>query len=189
MFREPEAYSAFLLDAFPRLEEAIEAEITPDSYFSEDPFDEFERMVKIRVEQTLRYFTQLEVKGGGSRGDAMMRDFRSLIEGLYASLPKNRPYTMLQTLQAIPVYMLDMLEKRYGIDITSTAFYTQCMERFDEETAEDIGAVIMAAGLFDKSAKSEKFHQQTLPRCNQSTQRDSGDRARTRYKQPGDHAK
>jgi len=46
MFREANVYTAFLLDTLPRLADAVEKEIEPDFYFTEDSFDEFESMVK-----------------------------------------------------------------------------------------------------------------------------------------------
>ena len=274
MFREAKVYTAFLLDAFPQLVDAIEEEITPDSYFSEDPYDEFEHMVQIRLfgnffipfglveeqgvgmdevheyaktelletfllphdeintsnilnkkelrlfsqrikkekldvnlfhdfcfiyahaaryplkpsgmiaedlvkakrmigtaakihevfymdlakatEQTLKYFTQLEVKGGGSRADSMQSDFLSFIDGLYAVLPNDKPYNMIQVMQAIPLFFIDMLSTVYGIDITSKDFYTECKKHFDNETVEDIGAVIFVMGELQKKAKKFK---------------------------------
>ncbi len=274
MFREDNVYTAFLLDAFPRLAETVEEEIEPDSYFSEDPFDEFESMVKIRLfknffapfgfveergigyekvyeccktelleefilpldevdtsiilnkkelrlfaqriknekldiklfndfcfiyahaaryplkpsksiaedlvkakrligtaakeqqafyidlanatEQTLKYFTQLEVKGGGSRGDSMKSDFLSFIDGLYGALPNDRPHNMMVALQSISFFFIDMLNTVYKIDIATPDFYAECKKHFDEETVEDIGAVIYLMGELQKRAKKFK---------------------------------
>ena len=274
MFREANVYTAFLLDAFPQLVDAIEEEIMPDSYFSEDPYDEFEHMVKIRLfgnffipfglveeqgvkmtevheyaktelletfllphdevntsqilnkkelrlfsqrikkekldvnlfhdfcfiyahaaryplkptvmiaedlvkakhmigttakvhevfyiglakatEQTLKYFTQLEVKGGGSRGESMKSDFLSFVDGLYAILPNDKPNNMIQAMQAIPLFFLDMLSTVYKIDIVSKDFYAECKTHFNEETVEDIGAVIFVMGELQKKAKKFK---------------------------------
>ena len=274
MFREPEVYSAFLLEAFPQLYDLIQKEIVPDFWSSDDPFDAFDRLVKTRlfknfylpfglveergvafeeeyecaktplldallqpldavdttlllnkkrllgfaeriqkeqldtalfedfsficahaaryplipaaemakmivkekrllgtaavkheafytdlangVAQTLRYFTQLEVKGGGSRGEEMKQAFHSLIEGLYMILPKDRPWSMLLSLQTMPLYLLDMLHNRYGIEIASEAFLTACSERFNEETAEDIVAIMYTVGEFEKATKKGK---------------------------------
>ena len=274
MFRETNVYSAFLLDAFPQLVDAVEEEIDPSSLFSADPFDRFEDMVEIRlfknffvpfglveergfyynenyeccktrlledfllpldevdtsvilnkkefrlfaqrikkekldvqlfhdfcfiyayaaryplkpvkiivedlikakrvigtiakvqeafytdlvkaIEQTLKYFTQLEVKGGGSRADSMQSDFLSLIDGLYAILPNDKPHNMMVAMQSIPFFFLDMLSTVYTIDIASKDFYAECKKHFDEETVEDIGAVIFLMGELQKKAKKFK---------------------------------
>lgn len=274
MFREANAYTAFIMDAFPQLEDAVEEQILPDSYFSEDPYGEFEHMVQIRLfqnffipfglveergvaieevheyaktefletfllahdelntsnilnkkelrlfsqrikkenldvnlfhdfcfiyahaaryplkpfgmitedlvkakrmigttakvheafymdlakatEQTLKYFTQLEVKGGGSRGESMKNDFLSLIDGLYGVLPNDKPHNMIVAMQAIPLFFLDMLGTMYKIDIASKDFYADCKKHFDEETVEDIGAVIFVMGELQKKGKKFK---------------------------------
>ncbi len=272
MFRSVDAYSAFLIDTFPDIAERVEEEIEPDSYFSEDSFDEFERMLKIRlcknyylpfglieeqgweygeayecckadllgrlllphdavdttvilnkkqfhllaqrikkerldidlfydycfiyagcaqyplepteliveelmkharvigtvaaakkqfyyefidaIRQTLKYFTQLEVKGGGSAGESMKAEFISMVDGLYLLLPKDKPFNMINAIQSIPLFFLNMLATVHQID-AGPDFYAQCEKRFDKETAEDIGAVIFLMGELRK--KSKKF--------------------------------
>ena len=108
------------------------------------------------IEQTLKYFTQLEVKGGGSRADSMQSDFLSLIDGLYAILPNDKPHNMMVAMQSIPFFFLDMLSTVYTIDIASKDFYAECKKHFDEETVEDIGAVIFLMGELQKKAKKFK---------------------------------
>ena len=274
MFREPKVYSAFLVDAFPKLFDVVEEEIVPDSYFSEDPFDEFELMVEVRLfknffvpfglveekgagykevyeckktalldallipfdvldekavlnkkslhmfeqrikkeqldidlfhdfcyiyvqgaryplkpvsviaedlivarkrigtiaekekafylelanatEQTLKYFTQLEVKGGGSRGDEMQRQFQSLIDGLYALLPKQKPFGTIEAMRSATFFFMDMLANVYGIDLLSGDFYAVCKKHFDDETVDDIGAVILTMGELEKKGRKLK---------------------------------
>ena len=107
-------------------------------------------------EQTVKYFTQLEVKGGGSRADSMQGDFLSFIDGLYASLPNDKPHNMMVSMQSIPFFFLDMLSTVYKIDIASKDFYTECEKHFNEETMEDIGAVIFVMGELQKKAKKFK---------------------------------
>ena len=272
MFRSVEVYSAFLIDTFPDIAERVEEEIEPDSYFSEDSFDEFESLLEIRlcknyylpfglieeqgwgygeayecrktdlldrlllpvdavdtavvlnkkqfhllaqrikkerldidlfhdfcfvyagcaqypleptdlvvdelmrharvigtvavaqkqfyrdfvnaVVQTLKYFTQLEVKGGGSAGKSMEDEFRSMIDGLYLLLPQDKPFNMISALQSIPLFFLNMLTTVHQIDI-GPDFYAQCEKHFDKDTAEDIGAVVFLIGELQK--KSKKF--------------------------------
>ena len=277
MFREANVYTAFLLDAFPQVADAIEEQILPESYFSEDPYDEFEQMVQIRLfknffipfglveergvnakevheyaktefletfllphdeintsnilnkkelnlfsqrikkekldvklfhdfcfiyahaaryplkpfgmiaedlvnakrmigtvakaheafyvdlarstEQTVRYFTQLEVKGGGSRGEGMKNDFLSFVDGLYVALPNDTPHNMMAAMDAIPLFFLDMLVNVYKIDITSEDFYAECKKHFNEETIEDIGAVIFSMGeLVNRTKKFKRIN-------------------------------
>jgi len=107
-------------------------------------------------EQTVKYFTQLEVKGGGSRADSMQSDFLSFIDGLYDILPDDKPHNMMVAMQSISFFFLDMLSTVYEIDIVSPDFYAECRKHFDEETAEDIGAVIFLMGELQKKAKKFK---------------------------------
>jgi len=64
--------------------------------------------------------------------------------------------TVYSPKQTMPVYLLQTLSQVYDIDMTSTDFFDECTTRFNEETAEEIGAVIMSAGAFEKSAKKAK---------------------------------
>ena len=273
MFREVEVYTAFLIDAIPEIFDDIEEEIFPDLYLGNEPLDEFEHMVKVRLMQnffavfglieeqgtgyketyecqktalldafieaydvvdtsivlnkkhfkafekrakdenlnvslftdfchiythvsrypatpipviaddlaaskrvigtaaeshkaffsdlakatvqTLKQFTQLEVIGGGERGESLQDDFRSFIDGLYAVLPNDKPFKMIEELQATVFSLFDMLEEGYDVDVRSPRFYEICIETFDEEIATDIGSVIVAMGELQK--KSKKF--------------------------------
>ncbi|MEA3419359.1 MAG: hypothetical protein U9Q90_08165 [Campylobacterota bacterium] len=274
MFREANVYSAFLLDAFPKLADVVEEEIEPSSYFSKDPYDEFEYMVELRLfknffvpfglaeergvdygenyeccktellesflmpvdvvdtsiilskktfhqfaqrikkekldidlfydfcfiytnfarypyepsaiiakdlvkskrvigtaaaaqeafytdlsnaaEQTIKHFTRLEVKGGGDRGDEMQKEFLSFVDGIYALLPKDKPFKMLDALMLGSFFLLDILVKVYGIDTMSPDFHGECRKHFDEETVEDIGSSLLHMGDLKKKAKKFK---------------------------------
>jgi len=278
MFREPKAYTAFLLDAFPKLADEVEEIIEMETLFDEDPYEAFESLVELRlfqnffvpfglveergvdykevyeckktelleemllpfdaldtdallnkntlhkfaqrikkegleinlfhdfcyiyghgaryplkpvfmivddliaakkvigtkaekerafytdlahgVEQTLRYFTQLEVKGGGSRGDEMQREFLSFVDGLYALLPKEKPIKMIEAMRSVTFFFMDMLVNVYHIDVSSPDFYAECEKHFSNETIEDIGAVIYTMGeLETKGIKIKRVNQ------------------------------
>ena len=107
------------------------------------------------TEQTLRYFTQLEVKGGGGRRDDMTKDFNSLIDGLYALLPNDKPHNMMIAMRSVSYYFVDMLVTVYKVDVASSQLEKLLRENFSEETIEDIGAVIFTAGEIE--TKTKKF--------------------------------
>ena len=107
------------------------------------------------TEQTLRYFTQLEVKGDGGRRDDMTKDFNSLIDGLYALLPNDKPHNMMIAMRSVSYYFVDMLVTVYKVDVASSQLEKLLRENFSEETIEDIGAVIFTAGEIE--TKTKKF--------------------------------
>ena len=107
------------------------------------------------TEQTLRYFTQLEVKGGGGRRDDMTKDFTSLIDGLYALLPNDKPHNMMIAMRSVSYYFVDMLVTVYKVDVASSQLEKLLRENFSEETIEDIGAVLFTAGEIE--TKTKKF--------------------------------
>ena len=107
------------------------------------------------IEQTLKYFTQLEVKGGGSRGDEMKHQFKSFIDGLYALLPKEKPFKIVEAMRYVMVYFMDMLTNVYGVSFLSSDIYAECKKYFGEEAVEDIGAVVFALGELE--TKGLKF--------------------------------
>ena len=88
--------------------------------------------------------------------DSMQSDFISLIDGLYSVLPNDKPHNMMVAMQAIPLFFLEMLITVYKIDITSKDFYAECKKHFNEETIEDIGAVIFSMGELEKRTKKFK---------------------------------
>ena len=273
MFREPEVYVAFLMEEHPWIPVAVEEEIEPETYQSDDPFDTFEALVKIRLfqnffapfglvqergtgypetyecqktalldallipldaidmdavlnrkrlhdfaqrmkkesidtdlfdamsyihvqgaryplkpaetiadeliarkrfigtraerakafytdlayaaEQTLRYFTRLEVKGGGSRGDEMHRNFRSFIDGLSALLPHDRPYNLLEAMRAASFHFIDILVNVYGVDTFAKDPIAEYRRHFDEEAVEDISTMLFV--MADLERKGSKF--------------------------------
>lgn len=274
MFREPKAYIAFLIDQLPEVVERIESEILPESYSSSDPFDEFERLVEIRLfknvfvplglmeergvkynetyecrktplvddlflpfnvvdnsiiltqkemkryqkrisdegldidllhdffhiytgmgcyplenpehtikrllhpkrligtaltaheafyrefiaaaESTLRYFTQMEVIGGGERSEQMQREFLSFANAVNTLLPRKNPFRLVHAAVELPFFMMDMIRVHYGIEIEENKFYNACAERFGEGTSEDIGRVLYIAGELQKKGKKFK---------------------------------
>ena len=102
------------------------------------------------TEQTLKYFTQLEVKGGGSRGDKMKHQFQSLIDGLYATLPKEKPFKTVEAMRSVTFFFMDMLTNIYGLDLHSQDFYTECKKYFGEEAIEDIGAIVFTMSELER---------------------------------------
>lgn len=107
------------------------------------------------IEQTLKYFTRLEVKGGGSRGDEMKHQFHSFIDGLYALLPKEKPFKTVEAMRSAMFYFMDMLTNVYGVSLLSSDIYTECKKHFGEEAIEDIGAVVFTLGELE--TKGVKF--------------------------------
>jgi hypothetical protein len=66
MYRSVDVYFALLIDQHPNLFDLIEEEIIPDSIFSDDPMDEFERLLEIRLfKNYLVPFGLAEERGGG----------------------------------------------------------------------------------------------------------------------------
>ncbi len=108
------------------------------------------------IDQTLRYFTRLEVKGGGDRGDEMHRQFLSWIDGLYALLPKQKPFTAIEAMRSTVFFFLDSLTFIYDIDTSDRDFLGQCARYFDEETIQDIGALVITMGDLEKKGKKLK---------------------------------
>ncbi len=108
------------------------------------------------TEQTLRYFTQLEAKGAGSRRDDMTKDFSSFIDGLYALIPNDKPYNMMIAMRSVSYYFVDMLVTVYKIDVTTPQLEKLLRENFSEETIGDIGAVLFTAAEIEKKTKKFK---------------------------------
>lgn len=71
MYRSVDVYSALLIDQYPNLFNLIEEEIVPDSIFSDDPMDEFEMLLEIRLfKNYLVPFGLAEERGGSYNENA-----------------------------------------------------------------------------------------------------------------------
>jgi len=106
--------------------------------------------------QTISYFTQLEVKGGGSRADEMESAFISFIDGFYALLPSDKPYNMINKMQIAPFFLLDMMNDVFEVDTMSPNFLELCEKKFSEEAAEDIGTAIFLMSELEKRGRKLK---------------------------------
>lgn len=271
MYRETKVYTAILIDTYPMIGQQVEDEIEPNSYFSDNPYDEFELMVKFRllsrfyapfglvqehgcgmnelyecqktelldslllphdaiddakvlnrklfsqfsqriktekldidlfgdfcylyaqcgkvplptsenladilirekrllgtivqkqklfymdfadaIIQMLKQYTQLD--GKGARSD-LTKGFNSLVDAIFAQLPKSTPYNMFAATQPMTFSLFDLLVVEYKIDPTSTDFMQLCQERFDGEVVEDISALIYMSAQLEKKSKKVK---------------------------------
>lgn len=107
----------------------------------------------------LRQYIQLD--GKGARSD-LTKDFNSLVDALFSLLPKSTPYNMFTATQPMTFFLLDMLISEYNINPNSSDFIGLCQKRFDDEVAEDIGALIYISSQLEKKTKKAKRVNQQL---------------------------
>ena len=106
------------------------------------------------VIETFKYFTQLEAKGGGNTN--MQGAFESFVDGLQAILPKETPFSMIQSLVMSVLFFAENIRESYGVQMQEMDFAQQLNERFDEEVIEDIGLFLYNIEQFEKKFKKSK---------------------------------
>ncbi len=105
------------------------------------------------IRTTMLQFTELDAIGSGEH---LMDDYKSMVDGFYALLPKTTSYNLFMEMQAIIYFMFEMLKAQYKINTMESDFYDKCVEMFNSEIAEDIGSVIFLTGELQKQTKKIK---------------------------------
>lgn len=103
--------------------------------------------------QTVLRFSQVDAKG--ARSD-LTDEFVSLIDGILSLLPGTTPFHLFEAMQPITLFMFQLLQTRYDIDINAGDFHEQCVARFDAEVAEEIGVVFYLMGELHKKTRKAK---------------------------------
>ena len=106
------------------------------------------------VIETFKHFTQLETKGGGNTN--MQGAFESFVDGLQAILPKETPFSMIQSLVMSVLFFAQNMRESYGVQMQEMDFLQQLEERFNEEVIEDVGVYLYQVEQFEKKFKKSK---------------------------------
>lgn len=113
-------------------------------------YEEFARAII----ETFKYFTQLETKGGGNLD--MQKEFESLIDGLYATIPKSTPFVLAKSIVTPILFFAQNLSAIYKIQMQEQDFAGQIQKQFNEEVIEDIGAFLYSSEQVERKLQKIK---------------------------------
>lgn len=105
------------------------------------------------VDMTLRLFTQLDSKESNKE---MMPEYEKMLRAIARLLPQNTPHALFNSLHSITFYTFEFLRSQFGIEIMQEGFYEKCVAVFNEELAEDIGALLYSMGELQKACTKSK---------------------------------
>jgi len=79
-----------------------------------------------------------------------------MIDSFAALVQTPKPFTTVQRLQIVPMFIFDILKLRYDIDYTQEDFILILKEKLDEEFAMDVGNLMLLLEKLQKDAKKLK---------------------------------
>lgn len=106
------------------------------------------------VLNTFKHFTQIELKGGGSRD--MKGDYIAFRDGVYATLSKETPYKLMQSFSSSVYFFALSLKNGYDLDISSPNFFEEATSEFSDEVMDDIGNFLYISNELKKRCTKSK---------------------------------
>ena len=119
--------------------------------------DEYEKIYRELIESVLttyEEFTQLDTVG--AKREDLVDEYMQMIDSFAALVQTPKPFTTVQRLQIVPMFIFDILKLRYDIDYTQEDFILILKEKLDEEFAMDVGNLMLLLEKLQKDAKKLK---------------------------------
>ena len=123
--------------------------------------DEYEKIYRQLIESVLttyEEFTQLDTVG--AKREDLVDEYMQMIDSFAALVQTPKPFTTVQRLQTVPMFIFDILKLRYDIDYTQENFILILKEKLDEEFAMDVGNLMF---LLEQLLKDSKKLKQNKP--------------------------
>ena len=117
-------------------------------------YEQFYRELASGVLNTFKHFTQMELKGGGSRD--MKSDYTAFRDGVYATLSKETPYKLMQSFSSSVYFFALSLKNGYDLEITSPNFSEEVASEFSDEVMDDIGNFLYISNELKKRCTKSK---------------------------------
>ena len=119
--------------------------------------DEYEKIYRQLIESVLttyEEFTQLDTVG--AKREDLVEEYMQMIDSFAALVQTPKPFTTVQRLQIVPMFIFDILKLRYDVDYTQEDFILILKEKLDKEFAMDVGNLMFLLEQLQKDAKKLK---------------------------------
>ncbi len=118
---------------------------------------DYEKIYRQLIESVLttyEEFTQLDTVG--AKREDLVEEYMQMIDSFAVLVQTPKPFTTVQRLQIVPMFIFDILKLRYDIDYTQEDFILILKEKLDEEFAMDVGNLMLLLEQLQKDAKKLK---------------------------------
>ena len=152
---------------FLMAQEALDPSADPDPFIEdilqnsnvsgleqEQEYRHIYREIYTDIQETFKYFSQVEMLGIGERAEKMKEQLDSFVDGLVSLLPMQRPFPLYQTLNATGTYLSAIIQNAYGITPETPDMRERLVENFGEELTDDI--MLMMSLLYEGQKRSVK---------------------------------
>ena len=119
-----------------------------------DDYENFYKQLTESVLTTYKEFTQLDT--AGAKREDLHEEYMQMIDSFVQLVQTPKPFTTVQRLQIVPVFIFDILKLHDDIDFLQEDFILILKEKFDEEFAMDIGNLMLLLEQLQKDAKKLK---------------------------------
>jgi len=119
-----------------------------------DDYKSFYKELIESVLTTYEEFTQLDTVG--AKREDLVAEYIEMTDAFAALLQTPKPFTTVQRLQIVPMFVFDILKMHSGVDYLQEDFILVLEEKFDEEFAMDIGHLTILLEQLQKDAKKLK---------------------------------
>jgi len=121
-----------------------------------DDYEKIYRQLQLieSVLMTYEEFTQLDTVG--TKREDIVEEYMQMIDTFAALAQTPKPFTTVQRLQRIPMFIFDILKLHHDIDFLQEDLILVLKEKFDEEFAMDVGHLMFLLDQLIKDAKKLK---------------------------------
>ena len=119
--------------------------------------NDYENFYKKLIESvltTFEEFTQLDT--AGAKRDDLVEEYMQMMEAFVKLVQTPKPFTTIQRLEIVPMFIFDILKQHYDIDFLQEDFILILEKRFDKEFAMDVGGLMLLLQQLQKDAKKLK---------------------------------
>ncbi len=117
-------------------------------------YEDFYKKLIESVLTTFEEFTQLDTVG--AKRDDLVKEYMQMMEAFVKLVQTPKPFTTIQRLEIIPIFIFDILKLHYDIDFLQEDFILVLEKRFDKEFAMDVGNLMLLLQQLQKDAKKLK---------------------------------
>ena len=103
---------------------------------------------------TFEEFTQLDTVG--AKRDDLVKEYIQMMEAFVKLVQTPKPFTTIQRLEIVPMFIFDILKLHYDINFLQEDFILILEKRFDKEFAMDVGNLMLLLQQLQKDAKKLK---------------------------------
>ena len=119
--------------------------------------DDYEKIYRQLIESVLTTYEEfMQLDTVGAKREDIVEEYMQMVDSFAALVQTPKPFTTVQRLQVVPMFIFDTLKLHHDIDYLQEDFILALTEKFDEEFAMDVGHHMLLLDQLQKDAKTLK---------------------------------